>query len=707
MKFKKQKKLFIASLCTIVAGLLFGVHFLYRSATADDLYYWSLSPEHLATNAYPGTFRILFNKPIAIADEPTSIFFRSVGTGYSDVVVSDSNMYLNQALNPNAFYFVAFNPSSELLIAGGQYRIVIRGENIIDGDSSNYYPASGAYWGTEGFPEFCESCANDWRVTFANPFEGHALFATPALNSTLDFADFATTVRTGYEDLQIFSGNGYPDVELRTCDNLRSFGRLGSDRPSSMFGMEEAHFEIASSTLSTLLGNYDAMASGTDRCVQIHFTPGYVMTSNLGSPAAYVPYTLRYLAHERLAAHNSIVQPDQLFSIDFNQQIELSATTTVARLYDVDAATYVASIPMTTGTNAYVGNGDVSDGMTSDTLYLDFGNAYALEAGKSYRINVPGYAVRKLNSWDYVRYNIDGSEYSFTVANDADAPEVLSHEPSGDSVATTTTQFSLTFDEPVELSSVSATFDIWTTTTATATVSSVSNTYESVSGNEYVVDLEAVLNEAFGSTALAEGETYWIRVSADAVEDDETNSMTAPYIFSFSTVETPVTDPGDGGGEEGGGEGGGGEEGGGEEGGGDGGGENGGGGEEEVVDGGDTASRRPAGRRSSDGSSSSAQSQGQRGITPADSLGQLTNPVEEDLSFGDTGDGVYRLQQALNRIGFYVEEEGVGSPGQETGVFATSTRNALMRFQSNAGIFPAAGFFGPITRALLGFILNW
>jgi peptidoglycan hydrolase-like protein with peptidoglycan-binding domain len=81
--------------------------------------------------------------------------------------------------------------------------------------------------------------------------------------------------------------------------------------------------------------------------------------------------------------------------------------------------------------------------------------------------------------------------------------------------------------------------------------------------------------------------------------------------------------------------------------------------------------------------------------------------VYEDLAFGDVGDAVYRLQQALNRIGFYVAEEGAGAPGQETQTFGTSTQNALIRFQENFAINPVIGIFGPVTRALLGFILNW
>jgi len=648
--------------------MLLGAHFLYRSATAEDLYYWSLYPENGSTGQLPGVFSIRFNRPVAIAESPTGVTMKST-SGYSDVNLDNSALSINSA-DVDTFEFNTAQLSGsapQLLIAGGEYRIILRGPDVIDGDSSNYYPASGQYWGT-GFPEFCDTCSNNWRVTFDNPFAGRTLNATPTSNSTLDFSDFATTVSTRYQGLGVNAGNGYPNVLLSTCSNVL-LGDLGSDRPSSVSGLE-ARFIISSSTISSILGNYDASASGANRCVRIQFPAGYVQSSQLGSPATSVQYTLQYITHERLAANGTIVQPNQLFSIDFNQQIALSATTTVARLYDVDAGVYVASIPMTTGTNAYVGNGDVSDGMTSDTLYLDFANVYALDAGKDYRIQIPGIAVRKLSSWDFVRYDIDGSEYSFTVANDADAPEVISSVPTGTSVATTTAEFVLTFDEPITLSSDTAVFDIWTATTATATVSSVSNVYEEVSGNDYAVDLQAIVNEAFGSPVLDEGVTYWIRVSANAVVDDEENDMDSAHIFSFTTVAAPVIEP-----------------------------------EPEEEESQESSSRSSSGRRSRAGDSSGTRNQ--NGIIPADSLGQLTDPVYEDLAFGDRGDAVYRLQQALNRIGFYVAEEGPGSPGQETETFATSTRNAVMRFQLNADIVPSVGYFGPITRALLGFILSW
>jgi hypothetical protein len=664
VKLKDHKKIFIAALFTVFVGLLLGAHFLYRNTTAEDLYYWHLYPADQATGVYPGTFYIRFNKPVLLNEEPSNVRLLSV-QGHVSTVIENRALYTNE----DTFFFnITDTVGGEIYIGGTTYRVSIDGNNIYDGDSASYYGASGAYWGA-GFPEFCEGCANNWRVTFANPFQYRTLYATPTPNTTLDFADFATTVRTSYSGVSLGSGNGQTNVFLNNCAG-QPLGVFNPDSPTSIQG-NEARFEISSSTLASIIGTYDASVSGASRRVCLQLPAGYHVSQGIGAQATFFEYNLRYLAHERMTANGSIVQPNQLFSVDFNQQIALSATTTVARLYDITAGTYVASIPMTTSANAYVGNGVVSDGMTNDTLYLDFASVYALQATKSYRIEIPGIAVRKLGSWDYVRYNIDASDYTFTVAYDDDVPQVLSVSPSGTSVATSTADIVLTYDEPVTLSSGTATFEIWTNTTATTTVSSVSNAYEAVSGDEYTIDLQGIITAAFSTTTLSENTTYWIRVSANAVIDDETNAMDAPYILTFKTVATPV-----------------------------------------VED--NATSRGPSGRRSnlsagesSVGSQNQQGQQGQPGIVPVSSLGQLSDPVDEDLSFGDVGDAVYRLQKALNKLGFYVAEEGPGSPGQETGVFATSTRAAVVRFQINAGIVPAVGFFGPITRALLGFVLNW
>jgi len=70
-----------------------------------------------------------------------------------------------------------------------------------------------------------------------------------------------------------------------------------------------------------------------------------------------------------------------------------------------------------------------------------------------------------------------------------------------------------------------------------------------------------------------------------------------------------------------------------------------------------------------------------------------------DLSFGAKGEDVRALQKLLNERGFAVATSGPGSPGNETTIFGSATRSALIRFQKDRGITPAAGYYGRITRA--------
>ena len=70
-----------------------------------------------------------------------------------------------------------------------------------------------------------------------------------------------------------------------------------------------------------------------------------------------------------------------------------------------------------------------------------------------------------------------------------------------------------------------------------------------------------------------------------------------------------------------------------------------------------------------------------------------------NLSFGMTREDIRQLQMYLNAHGAVVAASGAGSIGNETTRFGAATRAALMRFQANVGISPAAGYFGPITRA--------
>jgi hypothetical protein len=70
-----------------------------------------------------------------------------------------------------------------------------------------------------------------------------------------------------------------------------------------------------------------------------------------------------------------------------------------------------------------------------------------------------------------------------------------------------------------------------------------------------------------------------------------------------------------------------------------------------------------------------------------------------DLSLGMTGDDVKALQVFLNTHGYPIAASGPGSSGNETNRFGGLTRAALAKFQKDKGIVPAAGHFGPKTRA--------
>ena len=74
-------------------------------------------------------------------------------------------------------------------------------------------------------------------------------------------------------------------------------------------------------------------------------------------------------------------------------------------------------------------------------------------------------------------------------------------------------------------------------------------------------------------------------------------------------------------------------------------------------------------------------------------------PAVRDLQIGMTGSDVMTLQKFLNSIGFVLAASGPGSPGNETSKFASLTKAAVSRYQKANGISPAAGYFGPLTRA--------
>lgn len=72
-----------------------------------------------------------------------------------------------------------------------------------------------------------------------------------------------------------------------------------------------------------------------------------------------------------------------------------------------------------------------------------------------------------------------------------------------------------------------------------------------------------------------------------------------------------------------------------------------------------------------------------------------------DLQVGSTGDDAKVLQQYLNAHGYTIATTGAGSSGSETTKFGALTKAALIKLQKANGITPAAGYFGPKTRAYL------
>lgn len=82
--------------------------------------------------------------------------------------------------------------------------------------------------------------------------------------------------------------------------------------------------------------------------------------------------------------------------------------------------------------------------------------------------------------------------------------------------------------------------------------------------------------------------------------------------------------------------------------------------------------------------------------------------VTRNLRMGMSNSEVRTLQQILNKAGFVIASSGPGSPGNETEMFGSLTREALRKFQCAKGIvcdgneaLTGFGRVGPMTRAAL------
>ncbi len=73
-----------------------------------------------------------------------------------------------------------------------------------------------------------------------------------------------------------------------------------------------------------------------------------------------------------------------------------------------------------------------------------------------------------------------------------------------------------------------------------------------------------------------------------------------------------------------------------------------------------------------------------------------------NLSYGEVNEDVKALQQYLNTHGFTVSTTGPGSPNNETTRFGPATKSAVIKFQKANKITPAIGYFGPVTRGVVG-----
>jgi hypothetical protein len=89
------------------------------------------------------------------------------------------------------------------------------------------------------------------------------------------------------------------------------------------------------------------------------------------------------------------------------------------------------------------------------------------------------------------------------------------------------------------------------------------------------------------------------------------------------------------------------------------------------------------------------QLQGQLGTTSTGTTSMMSYSFTHDLTVGSTGADVTALQKLLISKG---DLTGVSAP---TGYFGSLTVAALAKFQAANGISPAAGYFGPKTRAFV------
>ncbi|MFZ2556247.1 MAG: peptidoglycan-binding protein, partial [Minisyncoccia bacterium] len=93
--------------------------------------------------------------------------------------------------------------------------------------------------------------------------------------------------------------------------------------------------------------------------------------------------------------------------------------------------------------------------------------------------------------------------------------------------------------------------------------------------------------------------------------------------------------------------------------------------------------------------------QGEGDSSDTSEAGSVSPTFTRDLELGMSGADVVALQVFLNTKGFIVAASGIGSRGNESDYFGARTKAALATYQAANAIVPAAGYFGPKTRAFM------
>ncbi len=251
---------------------------------------------------------------------------------------------------------------------------------------------------------------------------------------------------------------------------------------------------------------------------------------------------------------------------------------------------------------------------------------------------------------------------SFTVktSSDAAAPVVATDTLSGLASQAVTVEPSYTFSEAMDTASLTATNSIavaytqtWSNGNKTVTLNHATEFYT----NETIVTTISAANAAAGTNVALSG---------------------LPYSSSFTTVGASTHHSGGGGG--------------------GGGGSHSNGGSSDASTG-----TTPSG---TEGQLAALLAQlqtlqAQLALMTGGTAGGSTGSFTRDLTIGSQGEDVRALQVLLNAHGFAVAESGPGSKGNETTLFGGLTKAALAKWQASVGISPAAGYFGPKTRAAI------